>query len=92
MRPLRNGALRLQRRDDIGGVGAAQRHDKRGGVAQIGTDLYLGHRDIGVVERRIAQLARPQQLGEGVAQLLADAQLALGRFGSSFRMFAAGPC
>src|ERR1700682_1409508 len=32
-----------QRRNDVGGVGASERHHERGCTAQIGADLYLGY-------------------------------------------------
>jgi hypothetical protein len=56
---------------------AAQRHDESDGVAQIGADVDRRHRDPGVAQLRIAHVAALQQVGQQMADLLADAQLAL---------------
>src|SRR5712691_11310800 len=81
--PLQKNRAALQPGHDLSGIGAGKRHDERGGVAQVGADPHLSHRDAGVTQRRIAQLAGPQQLGQHMAQLFPDAQLPLaGRGGA----------
>src|SRR5436305_12548586 len=74
---LQKGRAAPESRDDLFGIGAAERHDKRGRVAQIGAEANLSDRDIGVMQGGVAQFARPQQFGEPVAQLLPDTQLPL---------------
>ena len=78
-RRLQKRRAALQPGHDLVGIGAGERHHKGGSVPQIGADPHLGHRDVGVAQRRIAQFARPQQLRQRMAQLLADPQLPLAR-------------
>ena len=54
-----------------------ERHHEGGGVAQVGADIDLGDGDRGVAQVGIAHVAALEQLGQQMAQLLADAQLAL---------------
>src|SRR5476649_972982 len=66
-----------QRREQPFLVLAAQRHHERGGVAQVGADIDRRHRDGGVAQVGIAHVTALEELGQQMANLLADAQLTL---------------
>jgi hypothetical protein len=57
----------------------AQRHHEGGGVAQVGADIDRGDGDRGAAQLGIAHVTALQKLGEQMAQLLADPELALAR-------------
>ena len=58
---------------------AAQRHHEGDGVAQVGADIDRGDGDRGLAQLGIAHVAALQELGQQMAQLLADPELALAR-------------
>src|SRR3954447_3070949 len=75
------GGAAAQRLDDLGRVRAGERHDEGGGVLEVGADPHLGHGDVGALQDRVAEIVPAEDRGEGVAQLLADAQLPLAAAG-----------
>ena len=62
-----------ERGDRRFGVLAAKRHHRDGGVLEVARHAHGGHGDPLAVERRIGDLAALQNVGDGVANRLADA-------------------
>ena len=72
--PRRKLLVALERREHRLAVAAAERHDVDGGEPQVGRHAHLRHGDEMGLEHRIVHVAARQDLGEGVADELADAQ------------------
>src|SRR6185437_12592863 len=72
--------------DDLAGAAAAQRHDEGGGVLEVGAHAHFGNGHRRLLQRRVTQAAPLQNAGKGMAQLLADAQLALARLAVSLAL------
>ncbi len=68
----------LERGDHVVLVAAAERHHVDGGEPQIRGHAHLGHGDEMAFDHGIMHLTAREQLGQRVADELADAQLALG--------------
>ena len=76
-RARNHGAARRRAASSRVAVLAAQRHDEGRGVAQVGADIDRRHGDRGIAQLGIAHVAALEELGQQMADLLADAQLAL---------------
>src|SRR3546814_9916477 len=75
---LEEGRRPLQCGEHPAFVAAAERNDEGRRVAQVGADPHLRHRERAAVQVGIAQIAATEQLGQGMPQFLADAQLTNG--------------